>query len=512
MNEKPVATDIKIEWEDNDEAKMREKKGIRYQILMSLCANSVVLGPAMGLGYSAVALGPLTSPPSDVKIDYNQANWIATAAALGTPLGCVLSSIVMSCGRRLSLLVISVISFIGWITIYMSNSYEQILIGRVISGIATGLASVPATVYTAEIAGVKWRGTMVTWTSVAIAIGVLIVYIFGFIIQEDWRLVALLCGLFPLVSIAIILMVLPESPIWLRERGRLEEALTILKKFRGIPKDQPATMAVLLELKPKTPLGNKKKKNLLKHALKRNALVPFAIMLSYFLFQQFSGIFVMVYYAVDIVQSAGITIDPYLGAVLIGLTRLLGSLLVAVVSRKYGRRIPSIVSGAGMTLFMTCLSIYLFMVDRNVVMYDRGFFPVVCVLMFIFLSTLGFLSIPFAMIGEIYPNKVKDMLSGLTTCLAYIFSSVTIKTYPDMLLLMGKHGVFLFYAIVSFCGTLFVLFLLPETKGKSLHEIEDMFTKNKIRNVNEKETKIAMITLKNGCNGVENPSNEPIKC
>ncbi|KAK2582024.1 hypothetical protein KPH14_002730 [Odynerus spinipes] len=508
MNGHAVTMDIKMEWSDEDEARRREKKGVIHQILISLCANCVVLGPAMGFGYSAVALGSLMSPSSDVKIDYNQANWIATAAALGTPLGCLLTSIVMSRGRKLSLLVVSVISFIGWITIYMSNNYEQIMIGRVISGIASGMASVPATVYSAEIAGVKWRGTMITWTSVSIAMGVLIVYIFGLLFKEDWRLVALMCALFPLASVVIVLMVLPESPVWLRERGRLDEALEIFKKFRGIPTDQAATVDVLLELKPRVQQTGKKTKNILKHLLKRNALIPFAIMLTYFLFQQFSGIFVMVYYAVDIVQSVGITIDPYLGAVFIGFTRLLGSLLVAAVSRKYGRRIPSIVSGAGMTLCMGFLSIYLIMTDRGHTMHDRGIFPVVCILMYIFLSTLGFLSIPFAMIGEIYPTKVKDLLAGLTVCLGYFFSSVTIKTYPDMLLLMGKHGVFFFYAVVSLCGTLFVLFLLPETKGKSLHEIEDMFVKRKPHDVEEKDNAITMISLKNGSNGVERPTSE----
>lgn len=503
MNGQVVPTDIKMEWNDNEEAKRREKKGVIRQILISLCANSVVLGPAMGFGYSAVALGPLTSSSSDVKINYNQANWIATSAALGTPLGCVLSSIVMSRGRRLSLMLISIISFIGWITIYMANTYEQILIGRVLSGIATGLASVPATVYSAEIAGVKWRGTMVTWTSVSIAIGVLIVYIFGCLFKGDWRMIALMCALFPLASIMITLTLLPESPVWLREQGRLEEALDTLKKFRGIPKNQPATMDILMELKPRAQQaeGEKKKNSIFKDVFKRNALVPFGIMLSYFLFQQFSGIFVMVYYAVDIVQSAGITIDPYLGAVFIGLTRLMGSLLVAAISRKYGRRIPSIVSGAGMTFFMACLSLYLFMTDAGYQVLDRGLFPTVCVLMFIFLSTLGFLSIPFAMIGEIFPTNVKDLLSGLTTCIGYIFSSVTIKTYPDMLLLMGKHGVFFFYALVSLAGTLFVFFFLPETKGKSLHEIEDIFVKNKKQGSVEMGTTIAMISLNNGCNG-----------
>ncbi|XP_070514414.1 trehalose transporter 1-like protein isoform X2 [Cardiocondyla obscurior] len=468
-----------IQMEPNaTEEKKWERAGITYQILMALCANVVVLGPAMGFGYSAVAEHAMMSPKdeNDLKLDSNQANWMATVSALGTPLGCLLSSAVMGRGRRVSMFVTSLISMAGWVTIYMSNSFVQILIGRSISGISTGMASVPTTVYVAEIAGPKWRGTMVTWTSISIALGVLIVYIFGLIIKDDWRLVALMCALFPVCAIALTLLVVPETPLWLRDQNRPDEALEIMKKFRGIPKDQPAPPEVLFELKPRQ---QKKNQNLLKHLVKRNALVPFGIMLSFFFFQQFSGIFVIIYNAVAIMEKSGVELDPYLGAVLIGVARFIASLLTAGVSRKYGRRVPSIISGVGMTIFMGGLSLYLFLADKGTVMADNGVVPVICMVMYIFTSTLGYLVIPFAMVGEVFPPKVKDILSGSTVAIGYLFSAVTVKTYPDMQRVMGMHGVFLFFAIISLIGAIFILFFLPETKGKTLREIEDMFASKK---------------------------------
>lgn len=112
----------------------------------------------------------------------------ATATALGVPLGCIVSTYTMRRGRKLSLLITSIVSIVGWLVIYLSGTYEQILVGRIISGIATGTASVPATVYSAEIASPKWRSTMVTWTSISIAIGVLIVYIFGYAFKVNNKL------------------------------------------------------------------------------------------------------------------------------------------------------------------------------------------------------------------------------------------------------------------------------------------------------------------------------------
>jgi len=285
-----------------------------------------------------------------------------------------------------------------------------------------------------------------------------------------------MCAMFPLVSVALTLFVVPETPLWLRDHNRPEEALEIMKKFRGVPKDQPATSEILYELKPR---HQKKNQNLLRHLIKRNAVVPFAVMLSFFFFQQFSGIFVIIYYAVEIMDKSGARIDRNLAAVLIGIARFVASLLTAGVSRKFGRRIPSMISGVGMTIFMGGMSLYLYLADKGTVMADNGAVPVVCMMMYIFMSTIGFLVIPFAMVGEVFPSKVKDILSGLTVALGYLFSAVTIKVYPDMSYLMGMHGMFLFFAIVSIIGVVFILLFLPETKGKTLHEIEDMFRKKK---------------------------------
>lgn len=291
----------------------------------------------------------------------------------------------------------------------------------------------------------------------------------------------------------------PRTPIWLRDRGRLDEALQVLKKFRGVPNDAPPPQQLHQELKPRPQRANQ---NFAKHLLKRNAVLPFAVMLGYFFFQQFSGIFVVVYYAVNIVESAGIAIDPNLGAVLIGLARLFGSVLVACASGKFGRRKPSIVSGCSMTIFMGILSAYLWIKDRGYRVNDNGLVPAICVVMYIFGSTLGFLVIPFAMVGEVYPTKVKEVLTGLTSCINYIFSSITVKIYPDMEAGMGRQGVFVFFTVMSLLGTLFVIFFLPETKGKTLREIEDMFSKKKKgkeeeKTVNWKEEREKMIDLKN---------------
>lgn len=476
MNEMMESKEVKMK-SNLDIRRQSKGKGTFYQLQMCALANLSVMGPSMGFGYSAVALPPLQSPNSEFHINENQASWIASAAAIAIPFGCMITSFAMRRGRKTSLLIISAVSIIGWLTIYLSTNIEQIIIGRIISGVATGLATVPTTVYAAEISSAKWRSTVVTWTSIAIATGVLIVYIFGFIFPENWRMVALLCSIFPLISLVLTAIFMPESPVWLREKGKIAEAERILKKFRGVPQELPLPAEDAAEFEVK---HQKKKKNLLKHILRRSALIPAFILLGYFFFQQFSGIFAVVYYAVQISKDSGVKIDNHLNAILIGLTRLIGAILVAWVSRRLGRRPLSIVSGAGMTLSIGSLSLYLFLHDRGYVASDENLLPVICLIAYIFMSTLGFLVLPFAMVGELYPSKVKDVLSGLTTCIAYIFSFISVKAYPDMTKIMGKHGIFCFYALVSLLGTFFIVFFLPETRGKTMGEIEDIYArKNK---------------------------------
>lgn len=287
-----------------------------------------------------------------------------------------------------------------------------------------------------------------------------------------------MCGLFPASAIILTLLSIPESPMWLRDHGRIDEAKIIIKKFRGIPKHCQITPEVTAELlsSKQQPQHSNRKKSLVDNIKKRSSLQPFIIMLIYFFFQQFSGIFVIVYYAVNITSEAGMKIDPFIGAILIGFTRLVGAILVSFASKKWGRRVPSIVSGTGMTIFMGTLSIYLFIKDQGCSFDDQGVVPAVCIMSYIFMSTIGFLCLPFAMVGEIYPAKVRDVLSGLTTCIAYIFSFISVKTYPGMINIMGKHGVFCFYALMSLLGTIFVILFLPETKGLKLNDIDQLFS------------------------------------
>lgn len=107
----------------------------------------------------------------------------------------------------------------------------------------------------------------------------------------------------------------------------------------------------------------------------------------------------------------------------------------------------------------------------------RNWITTTFLLAYIITSTFGFLTIPFTMLPEMFPQRVRGMTAGITVCVAYFMSFIVIKSYPAMLNWMGNGMIFLFYGVVSLLGTLFVHQLLPETKGKTLQEIENLFKK-----------------------------------
>lgn len=459
-------------------------------------ANFACLAPAMSLGFSAVALPVMKKGIGNPPITEEQESWIASLAAIATPFGCLASGPLLDrFGRKATLLLINAPGLLGWLLVATApdgpNFLPQLYAGRVFTGISTGMASIPATVYAAEIGDSSLRGMLVTWTSAAIALGVLIVYVLGYFLPDKWRVTAAVCALFP-VAAAALATLLPESPSWLSSRGRYDEAEAALRRLRCVAADAPLPAPVQTQLDDFVSAGSQSRarsadrgwlRRVRAAFLQRRTLRPLLIMNAFFFFQQFSGIFVVIFYAVDVVHEADVTVDDYLAAVLIGLTRLLATLSMSYVSNRFGRRPPAIVSGAGMTLCMGVLATYLTLTTSEnfgaYVSENFRWIPIVSLLLYILASTIGFLTLPWAMIGELFPADVRGLASGLTTCIAYIFSFVALKVYPDMLHAFTKQGVFFFYGAVSLLGTIYVILFLPETKNKTLAEIEEYFTKRK---------------------------------
>jgi MFS family permease len=213
------------------------------------------------------------------------------------------------------------------------------------------------------------------------------------------------------------------------------------------------------------------------HEFKKPQLYkPLIIMILFFTIQQFSGIFTIFIYAAQFSIEAGVSIDEFLCTVIIGLIRCFTVIIVSFASDKYGRKPLATISTTGM--FISMLGLVVCSIFNTELKTSQLFWlPTALLFFFIFSGTFGVLTLPFAMIAEVYPQNTRGLAVGLTIFYAYIMSFANVKTFTAVFSIFGSVTVFSFYGIVSLLGIAFAVIILPETKGKSLHEIELYFQK-----------------------------------
>lgn len=163
--------------------------------------------------------------------------------------------------------------------------------------------------------------------------------------------------------------------------------------------------------------------------------------------------------------------NKYLATVLLGIVRLVFTVVACIVMRKCGRRPLTFISSVFCGLSMVGLGIYMYSFKTS-----APWLPVALIFVFIAASTIGYLVVPWVMIGEVYPTKVRGIIGGLTTCTAHFSIFLVVKTFPLIQDAISKPGTFCLYGVISLLGTIYFYIYLPETKGRTLQEIEDYFS------------------------------------
>ncbi|XP_057322645.1 facilitated trehalose transporter Tret1-like isoform X1 [Microplitis mediator] len=448
-----------------------------------------LVASGMSMGFSSIGLPVLTSNSSGFNTlallngHEDAATWFASIISIAIPFGCIASVFTMRAGRKIAMISSGAISLLGWILIATSYSIPQLLIGRFITGFATGLGSIAAPVYVSEIAAPKYRTSLTAATNVFISFGILLIYFFGYIIPNNWRLVSAVVVILPIFSMTSIIFFLPESPRWLLTNGSEAEAKSSLLTLRGLNFE---TNEFLIEFdqmivyhgtgtKVFTSGGQSKPTKVLTKikeiwdALKKPEVwKPFLILNTFFLLQQFCGIYVVIAYAVDMVVKSGIAMDPFMVTVLIGLTQTIAAVVITICSSRMGRKLASIISATGMSVSLAVLAICLnFEVENSVIL-------LVALFTFIATGSFGFLPLPWAMIGELYPTKYVNFLAPITACIEGFLNFASIQIYPPLAKWDFTATIYL-YCSVSIVSILFIVLILPETHGRTKTQIEHKF-------------------------------------
>lgn len=463
------------------------------------CFGSVNTG--MVMGFSAVAIPQLMDENATLRITAEEASWVASLSSIGTPCGCILSAYLTDfLGRKQTLVLTEVPAIIGWIIIAVAPSTGWIYAGRILTGVSSGMIGAPSRVYTAEVSQPHLRGILSSLASVDASLGVTLEYLIGSLC--DWKLCAWISSTVPVFSILTCLL-LPESPSWLITSGKKQKCFNSLKKLRGSTCDVQREVNTLIEFSERnhSRTANAKEKGLLCHS---SVIKPFFILTTYFFIYQMSGSSTLTFYVVTIFEDFGKTENKYSLTVLIGVARLLFTIAGCVLMLRCRRRTLTFISSIGCGIFMLLLGVYGFLLDfwkSNNIEPIFTWIPVISIFMTIIMSTIGYLIVPWVMIGELYPTKVRGLVGGLTTALCHLFMFFAVKTYPHLRTALTKSGPFLLYGSISLIGTIFLLIFLPETKDKTLQEIEERFSQGKCKSSATAKEKKPIVTNNNKVNG-----------
>ncbi|KPM05562.1 Facilitated trehalose transporter Tret1-like protein, partial [Sarcoptes scabiei] len=435
------------------------------------------IGMGLVLGWTAPAFDSMAQPDSepllkDSDADKDAKTWIGSSMTLGALAGAIFSgSISQYFGRKKALILYGIPFTIGWIMLSVAKSISLLITGRVICGISAGLLSGTAPSYVVEISVIDIRGLLGACFQLCVTIGILLVYLMGAYLS--WKPLAAI-SMIPTILMSIFMFFMPESPSWLLSKGHTDEASKSLRRLRGQASDCDQELSVL---RSESDTSKKGQGFQLSSYGLRSHWMPLILALLLMLFQQFSGINAIMFYATKIFAEAGSSIEPKYATIIIGVSQVIATLCGSFLVDRLGRKLLLIVSGLLHVLATGALGLYYYLSEEHQSnpSNDFGWVPLVSLVMFIIGFSIGYGPIPWLMVAELTPMDSRSTTSAIATTFNWTCAFIITKNFEFLKDSLTKHGTFFLFAAISFISIIFVIFMLPETKGKSAEQIQKFF-------------------------------------
>lgn len=390
-------------------------------------------------------------------------------ALAGCLVGALTSGMLADRLGRKSLLLIS--AFIFATTAYGTGAFDSFtpfLIIRFLGGIAIGIASGLSPMYIAEVAPSSVRGKLVSLNQLTIVVGILSAQIVNWLLVSDdtawnieraWRWM-FWAAAFPACAFLLLAIFIPESPRWLAMKGRNEKALATLTQIGG--KEYAASEMRAFEQAE----AEKQSQGGLKVLFSKPYRLVLTIGIIIAMFQQWCGTNVIFNYAQEIFQSAGYDVDnTFINIVVTGIANLIFTFVAIYTVDRLGRRALMLIGAGGLAGIYAILGLCYYIEMSGILMVSLVVLAIACYAM-----SLG--PVTWVLISEIFPNRVRAVAVATATFALWVASCTLTYTFPFLNTFLGTSGTFWIYACICLAGFLFFLKKLPETKGKSLEELE----------------------------------------
>jgi len=441
---------------------------------------------AMGgllFGYDWVVIGgakPFYEPFFNITNQPVWQGWAMSSALVGCLAGAALSGWLSDRYGRKRLLILAAMLFIpSAVGTGASNNFTAFILYRILGGAGIGLASNLSPMYIAEISPGSIRGKFVSLNQLTIVIGILAAQLINWQIaqpvplgstteeilnswngQEGWRWMFWAENV-PAVLFFILMFMVPESPRWLTLNGAAEKAENILEKIGG------KAYAVLELASIRESVRSGVKKTNLKQLFEPRFRVVITIGIVLAVFQQWCGINVIFNYAEEVFSAAGYEVSDILfNIVITGSVNLIFTFIAIYTVDKLGRRALMLFGAGGLaTIYALMGLLYYF--------HFQGWPLLLLVIMAIAVYGMSLAPVTWVILSEIFPNRVRGLAMSVATLSLWAASFILTYTFPLFNKVLNASGTFWLYGLISVGGFLFIYKMLPETKGKSLEQIEN---------------------------------------
>ncbi len=393
---------------------------------------------------------------------------VVAIALAGAAIGAAMAGYISDrIGRRRVILTAGLLFIAGAIISAVAQEVTILLIGRFLVGLAIGVASMLTPLYLAEISPASDRGAIVSLNQLCITAGILVSYLVGFAlagVSDGWRWMVAL-GAVPGITLSLGMLVLPESPRWLAGHNRIRDAEAVLQRLRGTANisDELSALRTDIAREGRQLAGASE---LLSPQLRR----PLIIGIGLAMFQQITGINTVIYFAPTIFQSAGLSsaATSILATAGVGAVNVIMTIVSIRLIDRLGRRQLLFWSLGGMAVTLLVLSGAFYVGTSG----QLAWIAVLSVAAYVGFFAIGLGPVFWLLIAEIFPLALRGRAMSLATVANWTFNLIVSATFLNLVGAVSSAGAFLIYALLTMVALAFVARMVPETKGRSLEQIE----------------------------------------